>query len=148
MFNSGQLNLGQATDSDILTALQNLGTPGGNGSYNPLNLAAGNAAQLPTDISLMDKIFGYKSPDGIQHNGFGETALGVGNSLLNAFMGYQQLGIAKDQLSESKRQFDLNYGNQKTLVNSQLEDRQRARVASNPTGYQSVSSYMDKNGIK
>ena len=33
-------------------------------------------------------------------------------------------------------------------LNTQMEDRQRARVASNPTAYQSVGDYMNKNGLK
>ena len=54
----------------------------------------------------------------------------------------------KTTLAEGKRQFQINYGAQKTTINSALEDRQRARVASNSSAYQSVGDYMDKNGIR
>ena len=52
----------------------------------------------------------------------------------------------EDQLKESKRQFDINYGMQKKAFNNQLEDRQRARVASNAGAYESVADYMKKYG--
>lgn len=60
----------------------------------------------------------------------------------------KQYGLAEDAFKENQRQFNINYAAQKSLTNSQLEDRQRARVASNPTGYQSVGDYMNQNGIK
>jgi len=63
-------------------------------------------------------------------------------------MGMKQYGIMKDSLKESKRQFNTNFGAQKQMVNSQLEDRQRARLASNPNEYESLSTYMDKNRIR
>lgn len=80
--------------------------------------------------------------------GWGGMALGGASTLASAFMGMQQYGLAKQQLAENKRQFDTNFGAQKTLTNSNLEDRQRARVASNPGAYQSVGDYMNQNGVK
>lgn len=80
--------------------------------------------------------------------GWGGMALGGASTLASAFMGMQQYGLAKQQLAENKRQFDTNFGAQKTLTNSNLEDRQRARVASNPGAYQSVGTYMTANGVK
>lgn len=77
--------------------------------------------------------------------GFG---LGAAQGIFNGYMGMKQYGLAKEKLAESKRQFELNYGAQKSLNNSLLEDRQRARVASNAGAYQSVGDYMDKNGVK
>jgi hypothetical protein len=66
---------------------------------------------------------------------------------MSGFMGMQQYGLAKKTLEESKRQYDQNYSAQRQTVNTQLEDRQRARVASNPGAYQSVSDYMSQNRI-
>jgi len=57
-------------------------------------------------------------------------------------------GLAVDQLKESKRQYNQNYAAQRTLTNSQLEDRQHARVASNAGAYESVGSYMNRDGSK
>lgn len=79
--------------------------------------------------------------------GWGGMALGVAQGLGSAYMGMQQYGLAKAAFDESKRQFNMNWNAQKKTVNSALEDRQRARVASNPGAYQSVGDYMKENGI-
>ncbi len=80
--------------------------------------------------------------------GWGGTVAGAAQGLFAGYMGMQQYGLAKEKLAESKKQFELNYNAQKGLTNSNLEDRQRARVASNAGGYQSVGEYMDKYGVK
>lgn len=78
--------------------------------------------------------------------GWGGLALGATSGLVNSFLGWQQLRQAKDALATSKDQFERNYAANRQLTNSRLEDRQRARVASNP-GYESVGSYMDRNRV-
>jgi hypothetical protein len=83
-----------------------------------------------------------------QSPGWATAALGAGQGLLNGWLGMQQYGLAKDKLAEGKRQFELNYNAQRTMTNADLEDRQKARVASNPGAYESVGSYMAKNGVK
>jgi len=85
---------------------------------------------------------------GIKTDGWGGMALGGLQALGGAFMGMKQYGLAKQQLSEGKRQFNLNYDAQRSTTNAQLEDRQRARLASNPGAYQSVGTYMNQYGIK
>ena len=80
--------------------------------------------------------------------GWGGFALGAANSAASMFMGMKQYGLAKDTLNENKRQFQLNYDAQKQTTNTALEDRQRARVASNAGAYQSVGEYMNTNGVK
>jgi hypothetical protein len=79
---------------------------------------------------------------------------GAGWSTLNAvgqlgqlYLGMKQYGLAKDHFAEGKRQFSLNHEAQKKLTNSQLEDRQRARVAANPGAYESPSAYMKQYGV-
>ena len=79
--------------------------------------------------------------------GWGGMALGGASALMNGFMAMKQYGLAKDTLAANKEQFRLNYDAQKKTTNSSLEDRQRARVASNPGAYQSVGSYMAQHGI-
>lgn len=90
---------------------------------------------------------GSTGADGIKTQGWGGTALGVVQGIGNAFMGMKQYGLAKDQLAQSKKQFELNFGAQQKTTNAALEDRQAARVASNPGAYTSVGEYMKKNGI-
>ena len=94
-------------------------------------------------------IFGNISWDGISE-AFSKSApvfQGMG-SMLNAYLGMKQYGLAKKQFSQRKMEYERNYTAQKQLTNAQLEDRQRARVGANPRAYQSVDSYMAKNGIK
>lgn len=81
-------------------------------------------------------------------NGWGGLAVNAAGGLASAFLGMKQYGLAKQTLAENKRQFDLNYAAQRQTTNTRLEDRQRARVASNANAYQSVGDYMAANGIK
>ena len=108
------------------------------------------AGGIPDWLSMKSFLGGsYKDGSGaiLQQGGWGAPALGVANSLMNTFMGMKQYGLYKDQLSESKRQFGLNYDAQRQTTNTALQDRQTARVASNPGAYQSVGDYMASNGI-
>lgn len=115
----------------------------------PINLPGltpGSVAQ-GFQPSFMDGMLGYRGADGTQFGGWGGMALGAANGILGAYTGFKNLGLFKDQLAQSKKQFEINFGAQQKLTNSRLEDRQAARVASNPTAYESVGSYMKKNGI-
>jgi len=113
---------------------------------NSLSYAGSGAGVL--NPSFMDKMLGYTNQNGVQQQGWGGLALGAAQGISSAFMGMKQYGLAKDALKENKRQFNTNYEAQRTLTNSQLEDRQRARVAANAGAYQSVGDYMDQNRIK
>lgn len=79
--------------------------------------------------------------------GWGGLALGGAQSLMAGYLGMKQYGMAKQQLSEAKRQFDLNFAAQRKTLNTAMEDRQAARVASNPEAYESVGAYMNKNRV-
>ena len=105
-------------------------------------------AQADFKPSFMQGLTGYTDQEGIKTDGWGGLALGAASALGGAFMGMKQYGMAKQQLSESKRQFDMNYGAQRQTINTELEDRQRARVASNPSAYQSVGDYMNQNKVR
>lgn len=80
--------------------------------------------------------------------GWGNLAVGAGGALMSGFLGLQQYGLAKQALAQSKQQFETNFAAQRSTTNAQLEDRQRARVASSPGAYQSVGDYMNHYGIK
>lgn len=80
--------------------------------------------------------------------GWGGLALGAAQGLFSGYLGLQQLGMAKKAFGENQRQFNLNYDAQRRTTNAALEDRQRARLASNPGAYESIGSYMDRNGVK
>lgn len=102
----------------------------------------GNVA-APGGLSFLDRLVGTKDAPGV-----GGLALGAINGIGSAYMGMQQYGMAKKQFEASQKQFQMNYDAQKTLTNSRLEDRQRARVAANPGAYQSVGDYMARNGVR
>ena len=104
------------------------------------NSGATNMSGPGASTSFLDGAFG---PDG-----WGNLALNAAGGLASTFLGMKQYGLAKQTLAENKRQFQLNYDAQKQTTNTRLEDRQRARVASNAGAYQSVGDYMTVNGIK
>lgn len=87
---------------------------------------------------------GFLGNDGNQ--GWGGLALGAIGGLGSAFMSMQNYGLARDALQSSQDQFTKNYTAQRDTLNTQMEDRQRARVAAN-SGSESVESYMARNRI-
>lgn len=96
---------------------------------------------------LFDNFFDKTDTNGIKTQGWGGLAMQGLQGLGNSYMGMKQFGLAEDSLKEQKRQFDLNFAAQRKMTNSQLSDRQRARVASNPGAYASEAEYMKQWGI-
>jgi hypothetical protein len=128
---------------DLLGNFQSWGAPkstSGGWDFNAPTQSAGFS--LPLGNSASDSAAAAGS--GWQNFSLGAQGL---TGLASAYLGFQQINLAKDQLAQNKKIFNLNFGNQAQSVNTQLEDRQRARVASNSTGYQSVGEYMDKNKV-
>ncbi|HEY7823559.1 MAG TPA: hypothetical protein VIG24_12015 [Acidimicrobiia bacterium] len=118
----------------------------GGGAGDPLyNVMGQNAGG--GDPSLMDRAFGYTDADGSKSNGFVMPALGVVSGLGNTFLGMKQYGLAKDQLKFEKEAFNKNFEAQRNMTNSQMADRQRARVAANPGAHRSEAEYMSKFGV-
>ena len=79
--------------------------------------------------------------------GWGMPALQGISSLGNLYLGMKNYGLAKDQLRTQREQFNMNYNNQKQLLNTQMEDKARARASANHNA-ESVESYMARNRIK
>ena len=114
--------------------------------FNPV--ASGGGAASTFSPTWLQSLTGYTDKStGAKVNGWGGLALSAAQGVGSAYMGSKQLKLAQDTFKENKRQFQLNYDNQKKNINTQLEDRQRARVASNSGAYQSVGDYMNKNGL-
>lgn len=90
---------------------------------------------------------GSRDANGMQTQGWGGLALGAAQGLMNGFLGMKQYGLAKKQFNFQKDAWNQNMANQKKTINTQMEDRQRARVAANPTAYQSVGDYMNQNRL-
>lgn len=141
-----------------------LPTYGIGSTYGPDNIDAGGGFNLvsggssaPTSGGFMSGLKGWlkdsgflgsKAADGMQTQGWGGLALGGAQALGSLYMGMQQYNLAKDTLANNKAQFERNFAAQKATTNASLEDRQRARVASNAGAYQSVGDYMQQNGVR
>ena len=111
------------------------------------NIVNTGTTALSKEPTLWDSFLGYKKVDGTAVNGFGGLALGAASGLGNLWMGMKNYGLAKNQLAFQEDAYAKNYAAQAKITDAALEDRQRARVAANPTAYASVSDYMAKNGI-
>lgn len=141
---SGATNTGQPRDLGSLSGMPSTG------GFEGINLPSIlNSDNNPTK-SWKDGLFTKTdSATGLTTKGSLATGMDIFGGLASAYLGWQQFNLAKDQLAQNKKIFNLNFANQAQSVNTQLEDRQRARVASSSTGaYESVGSYMDKNAVK
>ena len=135
-------NTGYAPMTDFLNS-GNIALPTQTGAVGTGSLAGGRP-----DFLSWDGLMGGTNVDGTKSNGWGSAALGLIQGLGSTYMGMKQYGLAKEQLQFSKDSFNKNYAAQAQMTNASMEDRQRARVASNAGAYQSVGDYMAKNGIK
>ena len=126
---------------------QNLGQ--GNTLINSLSrISPGNIGQRIGDWSRNSGFIGTRDPvSGQMSQGWGGLALGAGQALMNGLMGMRQYGLARRQFEFQKNAWNQNMANQRKTINTQMEDRQRARVAANPTAYQSVGEYMNQNRL-
>lgn len=77
-----------------------------------------------------------------------KSGIGLVTGGLGAWNGFQQNKLMKESMAQQAGQFREQMDLSKQNINRNLEDRQRARVASNPTAYESVDSYMKKYGVK
>lgn len=117
------------------------------GGWNPA-LAGGSATAPKAPGSIFDSFLQQRGGDGTTSGGWGQAGLGILQGVGGLYLGMQQYNLAKDALATSKEQFNRQFEVNKNLTNSRLEDRQRARVASNAGAYQSVGDYMNQNGVK
>lgn len=93
-------------------------------------------------------LFGGTDPNtGMSTGGWAPVALGAGQAIFGALQGNKAMGLAEKQFKEGQRQFDLNFDAQRKTINTQLEDRQRARNASNSTAYENTDDYLRKNRV-
>ena len=118
--------------------------------FDPLGSGGGGVpATMSTGLfgGLFDNFFDTTDANGIKTQGWGGLAMSGLQGLGNSYMGMKQFGLAEESLEEQKRQFNTNYQAQRQTTNSQMSDRQRARVASNPGGYQSEAEYMKRWGV-
>ena len=115
--------------------------PGMNG-FSPETPAggAGGFMQNPWMVSAFGgTVDGFKTP-GI----LGPTA-GLATTGVNAYLGLENLDLAKKSLKFEKEAFSKQFENQRSLTNTSLRDRQLARDSS--TGRNTTDSYMKENGV-
>lgn len=114
---------------------------------NPSGLPAGTPTESSWDSFSRMLLGGKDGATGNTSVGMLTGGLGAAGSILNGYLGLQQLQVAKDNLAFQKDSFNKNFAAQSKLTNSQLEDRQRSRNQDSPGNYESVSSYMSKYGV-
>jgi hypothetical protein len=119
---------------------------GGGGSAGA-PVAGGGGGMLGNMFSRQSMFGGTDPNSGISTGGWAPVALGAGQAVFGALQGNKAMKLAEDQFKEGKRQFDLNFNAQRQTINTQLEDRQRARNASNSTAYESTDDYLRKNRV-
>lgn len=112
------------------------------------NLGQGNIGERIGDWARNSGFIGTRDDiTGQMSQGWGGLAFGAAQALMNGLMGMRQYGLARRQFDFQKNAWNQNMANQRRTVNTQMEDRQRARVAANPTAYQSVGEYMNQNRL-
>lgn len=77
-----------------------------------------------------------------------KAGVGLVTGGIGAWNGFNQNKLMEKSMNQQAGQFREQMNLSKQNINRNLEDRQRARVASNPTAYESVDSYMKKYGVK
>lgn len=159
------LSLGGGGNSGLVQAMQSWGSPSGQYSLTSSGSGGMDYTGLPASITAMGTaptasnglkswlessgFLGSTNKDGIKTDGWGGAAIGAIGGLGSLFMGMKNYGLAKDAFNFQKEMATKNFEAQKGLINSQLEDRQRRRVAEGgPQASMSVADYMAKYGVK
>lgn len=125
-------------------------------SYSPFAHMKANVLDFGKRMWNSDVMNGMREIGGDYKNNFdnlsslqkvgtlGDIAM-AGANIWNA---WQTNKMAKKQFDFQKQVYAQQYDAQRNMTNSRLEDRQRARVLSNPNAYRSIDSYMSQYGVK
>lgn len=100
----------------------------------------------PTDIDT-PKPFSF-SDWGSKNKDLIAGGVGIANSLANAYFGWKNLGLAKDQFGFQKDSWNKNFANQVITTNNQLEEQARKRYSNSPTSNMTPQEYMATHGVK
>lgn len=136
---------------DLSSLLHNLFGGGSSGATGTVPATPGmTGTSIATDAA--PNSFNTPTVSGVLGTGMsglqlGQLGLGLGNGLLNGYLGFQNLGLARKQADQAQSNWNKQWNANVKNTNAALEDRQKARVASNPGAYESVDSYMKKYGI-
>lgn len=113
-----------------------------NQTYTALGLDS-NGAYIPTGNTGFS-LSNWAS----QNSDLLKAGAGLVTGGLGAWNGYQQNKLVRKNMNQQASQFQEQMILSKQNINRNLEDRQAARVASNPNAYMSVSDYMSRYGVK
>lgn len=100
----------------------------------------------PTDIDT-PKPFSF-SDWGSKNKDLINGGVGIANSLANAYFGWKNLGLAKDQFNFQKDSWNKNFANQVITTNNQLEEQARKRYSNSPTSNMTPEEYMAKHRVQ
>lgn len=132
----------QPTDPTSISFNGNYTGLGNNPSFSSVGESLGMT--MPTPMDTSGGMSNWMSNNGdLLKAGMGLVTGGLG-----AWNGMQQNSLMRDNMRQQQSQFREQMDISKSNLNSKYEDRQRARVASNPQAYESVDSYMKKYGVK
>lgn len=108
------------------------------GPVSPTSFATGGMPALT---------FGQKAMNWLgQPDNLNAAINGIG-ALTGAYLGFQQLRMAKDNLRFQKDAWAKNYANQAQSYNTSLEDRTRARYSARETDESKIQEYLNRNRL-
>lgn len=143
-------NLG--VPDDTLNALANASTTGGGNvpelisSFDQLG-GGGNTPGAPGQATgLFSRLGGALGE--LDGNQLINAGLGTARALTQGYLGFQQLGLAKDQFRHQRQTANRNFEVQRSEYNRRLLERQQARSGAAPTQHQAPQQYLNQFGIR
>lgn len=131
---------------DLTSLLQSL--------FGGSNNTSTSGTSVPTVPTLQElqtgtgqAVSGLNTNTGLTGLQMGQLGLGAANGLLSAYLGFSGLNQARQQAKQAQSNWNKQWDANVKTTNASLSDRQAARVASNPTAYEGVDSYMKRYGI-
>lgn len=124
----------------------NMNAMGSNPTFQSLGSSLG--MDIPAPYAQGAGMFGNLGNWTSQNTDLLKAGAGLITGGLGAWNGMQQNKMMRQNMNQQAGQFQEQMNLSKQNINRNIEDRQRARVASNPTAYESVDSYMKKYGVK
>lgn len=139
--NNNPMDFTGTNPSTLNTGILNLQAPIGTADFGGLSAPTFSGSDVPPKpFSFSD--WGSKNKDLIA------GGVGIANSLANAYFGWKNLGLAKDQFNFQKESWNKNFANQVITTNNQLEEQARKRYSNSPTSNMTPQEYMATHGVK
>tara|TARA_Y100001963_G_scaffold139959_1_gene206390 strand:- start:17391 stop:18329 length:939 start_codon:yes stop_codon:yes gene_type:complete len=123
----------------------------------PANLIKTDYGLSDSELSSLDTTFNsptaQSTPSWLERNRdnleLGATGLQALSGIANAYTGYQNLQLAREQFRFNRGVTTQNFNNQANLVNLQLRDSYRQRLAAGQGGnYKNDDDFVAQRGVK